>query len=163
MTTFSGMKKKLEKDYLADSLKGKITYFATTYRKSHDGDKGRASIKYNGVEILKGSTFENWEAQVEREEVNDSKEYSFMEFYNMDAYALENGMFEQCNFYNAFEIFDNQSIEESLISNNLIVKIFAILDRRVGKRRLEAMRENMKNEPDIVREFYEIRIMEEFK
>ncbi|WP_444441707.1 hypothetical protein [Pseudoruminococcus massiliensis] len=39
-------------------------------------------------------------------------------------------------FYNYFSKFDNQSIEKSLSSENAIVRMLAILDRRVGKRRI---------------------------
>ena len=51
-------------------------------------------------------------------------------------------------FYNAFAEFDNQDIESSLKSENLIVRILAVLDRRVGKRRLVSMKETIAEEPD---------------
>ena len=47
--------------------------------------------------------------------------------------------------------------EASLKSENLIVKIFAVLDRRVGKRRLRIMKETIMEEPDTFQEFYAIR------
>ena len=34
MATWSGIKAKLENEYLAESLRGRIQYFATTYRES---------------------------------------------------------------------------------------------------------------------------------
>lgn len=58
-------------------------------------------------------------------------------------------------------IFDQQSIEMSLKSENLIVRIFAVLDRRVGKRRLALMKETIAEEPDTFREFYAIRMKAE--
>lgn len=64
-------------------------------------------------------------------------------------------------FYNAFAEFDQQSIEMSLKSENLIVRIFAVLDRRVGKRRLALMKETIADEPDTFREFYAIRMKAE--
>ena len=39
----SDNEKKLEEEYLAESLRGHITYFVTRYRKSHD-QEGRACI-----------------------------------------------------------------------------------------------------------------------
>ena len=54
----------------------------------------------------------------------------------MDDTAIKLGIFDQRCFYNAFAEFDNQDIEASLKSENLIVKIFAVLDRRVGLGRL---------------------------
>ena len=40
----------------------------------------------------------------------------------------------------------------------LIVRIFAILDRRVGKRKLIQMKDTIENEPDTFQEFYAIRM-----
>ena len=74
------------------------------------------------------------------------------------AYALEQGTFDQKVFYEAFGIFDNQSIEKSLVSENPLVRIFALLDRRLGKRRLLALEESMEQELDWVRAFYVIRL-----
>lgn len=79
----------------------------------------------------------------------------------MDDTALRLGIFDQRCFYNAFAEFDQQSIEMSLKSENLIVRIFAVLDRRVGKRRLALMKETIADEPDTFREFYAIRMKAE--
>ena len=57
--------------------------------------------------------------------------------------------------------FDNQSIEESLNSGNPLVRIFALLDRRLGKRRLLAMADKIEQELPWVRAFYVIRIRAE--
>ena len=78
----------------------------------------------------------------------------------MDDTSLKLGIFDQRCFYEAFNIFDNQSIEKSLASENLLVRIFAVLDRRVGKRTLKKIGENIENEPETFRVFYEIRISE---
>ena len=83
------------------------------------------------------------------------------EFAFMDDTALQLGIFDQRCFYNAFAEFDQQSIEMSLKSENLIVRIFAVLDRRVGKRRLALMKETIAEEPDTFREFYAIRMKAE--
>lgn len=61
----------------------------------------------------------------------------------------------------SFEEFDNQSIEESLKSDDLLVRILAVLDRRVGKRRLKAMAQTIADEPETFREFYAIRVSAE--
>ena len=51
-----------------------------------------------------------------------------------------------------------RSIEASLASENPIVRIFALLDRRLGKRRLAALEETMEQELDWVRPFYFLRM-----
>lgn len=60
-------------------------------------------------------------------------------------------------FYNAFAEFDDQDIEMSLNSANLIVRIFAVLDRRVGKRRLTLMKKTIQEKSDTFQEFFAIR------
>ena len=52
----------------------------------------------------------------------------------MDDVTVQLGVFDQRCFYEAFDLFDNQSIELSLEIDNMLVRIMAILDRRVGKR-----------------------------
>lgn len=49
---------------------------------------------------------------------------------------INNRKFSHNIFYDYFSKFDNQSIEKSLSSENAIVRMLAILDRRVGKRRI---------------------------
>ena len=66
-------------------------------------------------------------------------------------------VFGQRCFYNAFAEFDDQDIEMSLNSANLIVRIFAVLDRRVGKRRLTLMKKTIQEKSDTFQEFFAIR------
>lgn len=139
---WSGIKAKLENDYLADSLRGHIRYFATTYRESHDRE-GRAAILFDGKEILRGAYYNRYAP--------------LWEYKDIDGTALREGVFDQRTFYEAFGEYDNQSIETSLQSENLLVRIFALLDRRVGKRRLLAMKETIADEPEPFRLFYDLR------
>lgn len=53
MTTWSGIRKKLETEYLAQSIQGHIQYYTTSYRKSRKHE-GHAAIRYNGKEVIKG-------------------------------------------------------------------------------------------------------------
>ena len=156
MATWSGIRKKLESEYLAKSLQGHIQYYATTYSRSHDHE-GRAAIRYDGKEIIKGCYWYNWTKadqfpKDEKYERRMREENAFM-----DDTALKLGVFDQRSFYAAFQEFDQQSIEKSLKSENLIVRIFAVLDRRVGKRRLLMMKDTIEQEPDTFKEFYAIR------
>lgn len=59
MATWSGIRKKLESEYLAQSLRGHIQYYAVSYSKSPDHE-GRAAIRYDGKEIIKGCFWNNW-------------------------------------------------------------------------------------------------------
>ena len=160
MASWSGIRKKLETEYLAECFRGHIQYFATSYNRSPDHE-GRAAIRYDGKEIIKGCFWNNWlKADLfpkdEKYEKRMKVEYAFM-----DDTALKLGVFDQRSFYAVFAEFNNQSIEMSLNSENLIVRIFALLDRRLGKRRLLLMQETIEKEPDTFQEFYAIRMKAE--
>ena len=157
MSTWSGIRKRMESEYLAESLKGDISYFVTSYSRSPDHE-GRAAIRYDGKEVIKGGYYQNWTKSEsfpkdEKYERRMSEECAFM-----DDTAIKLGVFDQRCFYRAFDEFDNQSIEKSLCSENLLVRIFAVLDRRVGKRKLISMKENIENEDDTFKEFFAIRM-----
>lgn len=160
LKTWSKIKNKLEQEYLAESLRGHIQYFVTTYRKSHD-QEGRAAILLDGKELISGGYYKRYSVahlfpKDEKYETRMREEISFM-----DDTALQLGVFDQRSFYQAFYEFDNQSIEKSLKSENLLVQIFAILDKRVGKRRLLLMKKEILDEPKMFQLFYTIRIEKE--
>ncbi len=161
MPTWSGTRKKLEQDHLCPALRGRIQYFATSYSKCPDHE-GRAAIRLDGEEVLKSSYYEyciaESEARREIEALSDSREISQERWEQVRQAALDSGSFDQRFFYRAFEEYDDQSIELSLESADPLVRVFALLDRRLGKRRLIAMREKMQNDLDWVRFFYNVRL-----
>ena len=145
VSTWSGIRNKLENDYLCPALRGHIQYFATSYSKSADHE-GRAAIRVDGVEVLRSNYytyFENVWTKFHHLRSTTLKDHdSAKEAINQaHAYALEQGTFDQKVFYEAFGIFDNQS--------------------RLGKRRLLALEDSMEQELDWVRAFYVIRLQAE--
>ena len=56
VSTWSGIRNKLENDYLCPALRGHIQYFATSYSKSADHE-GRAAIRMDGVEVLRSNYY----------------------------------------------------------------------------------------------------------
>ena len=157
MHTWTKIRYKLEKEYLAESLRGHIRYFCTSYTYCPDHE-GRAAILLDNKEIISGGYYNQWVKAhlLPQDETLERRLHEEMPF--MDDTAVKLGMFDQRCFYEAFNEFDNQSIEKSLASENLLVRIFAVLDRRVGKRTLKKIGENIENEPEMFRVFYEIRM-----
>ena len=159
MATWSGTRAKLENEYLAPSLRGRIQYFATSYSKCPDHE-GRAAVRLDGEEIFKSSYYEycfvewNVRQRIAHSEVGLSPQDEYRKARQM---ALDEGAFDQRDFYTAFREFDNQSIECSLVSANPIVRMFALLDGRVGKRRLIALKNSMDNEVTWLQVFYRLR------
>jgi len=62
------------------------------------------------------------------------------------------------NFTAVANKFLSMSIEESLDSSDILLNILAIVDRRVGKKRMLNMSENMKLKHPIVQYFYALRL-----
>lgn len=159
MPRWSAIRVKLEQEHLAIALRGRIQYFATTYNKCPDHE-GRAAVRVDGKEIFKSSYYEysfaEWNARKEIDKCNI--DLSFKERCDLARQTVLNGGdFDQRDFYNAFREFDNQSIEMSLVSANPIVRMFAILDRRVGKRKLISLSSAMEGELHWLRMFYRLR------
>lgn len=142
MPTWSGMRKKLEEEYLCPALRGRVRYFVTRYRDLHD-QEGRVAILLDGEEILQ-SSYIDWARMAFRTRSHEE--------------TINSGNFDRRHFYDAFQIYDNQSIEESLNSTNPLVRVLALMDRRLGKRRLSAMTEKMEQELPWVRIFYLLRL-----
>ena len=149
MSTWSGIRNKLENDYLCPALRGHIQYFATSYWESHD-QTGRAAIRLDGVEVLRSNYYAyeqnywNRYQALRREGVGEDDPKT--PFRMAHEGTLNDGCFDNIFFYEAFHEFDNQSIEKSL---------------RLGKRRLLALEESMEPELDWVRAFYVIRMQAE--
>lgn len=59
--------------------------------------------------------------------------------------------------FSALEEYFNSPIEVSLKSNDMLIKILCILDRRVGKRTLRKMKESISEENTLVQDFYKLR------
>ena len=56
VSTWSGIRNKLEKDYLCPALRGHIQYFATSYSNSAEHE-GRAAIRMDGEEVLRSNYY----------------------------------------------------------------------------------------------------------
>lgn len=159
MSTWSGIRAKLEQEHLAPALQGKIQYFATSYNKCPDHE-GRAAVRIDGKEILKSSYYEYCMAEWNARKAIDKNatDLTLQERCKMTRQsALDGGDFDQRDFYIAFQEFDNQSIDMSLVSSNPIVRMFAILDKRVGKRKLISISNTMESELVWLRTFFCLR------
>ena len=158
MKRWSNIRNKLENEFLAESLRGRITYFVTTYSKCPDHE-GRAAIRLDGEEIFKSSYYEKMMEQSKQfHRLYDSGAGTFGEGW-MRAFseAEKSGEFDQKTFYRAYDEFASQGIDESIRSESLLVRIFAVLDRRCGKRRLADMLSRIDDENPVIQMFLQIR------
>ena len=162
--SWGAMRKILEQDNICDALKGRVQYFATRYRKSHD-QEGRVAIRIDSEELFK-SCFYDWQTKrvIARDhlDIPNMHKLSWVEYWEAVHLEAKNfAGFDQHGFYNAFYLYQNSSIEESLCSPDPVVRLFAIMDKRVGKRRLQKILPEVENQPEWLQAFYSLRIAAE--
>lgn len=174
--SWSGIKKRLEEDLLCNSLKGRVEYFITKYKNSHD-ESGRVAIIVDGKEIIQGNIFMYYKGYREVEQKYKNKLNVPRRFWNgkevendfenrqvenyIDEIRLEEGIFDVWQFTDAVELFLSTSIECSLSSSNPLVRLLAIVDRRVGKRTLKKIMESTSAQPIWLQYFYNLRYQSE--
>lgn len=72
--------------------------------------------------------------------------------------ANNEGNFEIYDITNAISQYLESPISESLVSENPIIRMLAIIDRRVGKRTLEKLKSEIDNQPEWLKFFYKLRL-----
>lgn len=162
---WSKIRKRLE-NLICESLRGRVKFTVTNYRKTHD-QMGRAFISVDKNEVFNMCTLTSNNALFEKEEelLNDlqlkydvfNEEQNFSIQDKAHEIITTEGTFAQYDFFEAVEQYLNSSIEVSLQSNHIIIKILSLIDRRVGKRTLIRIKESIQQEHKIVQFFYKLR------
>ena len=156
--SWSGLQKQLL-NFLCEPLKNRVSYFLTRYHTVHNA-YGRAVILLDNKELVNFL----WVAMQEQEQ-NIS---NFLKFYpetypealkNLQVKWKENCIYSESDFLLAVTDFLQMPIIKALHSDNAIICILAILDRRVGTRTLKKIKQknSYKNLPEWIKQFYELR------
>ena len=161
--SWSGMRKYLEEEMLSENLRGRVRYNCTTYV-GMDGCKifevfiDNILVKQFSWETV-NTYFINNEL-IKKDETKGGLLGYWGHFWEtLDKNPLVNRTeYTDNEFCDALEIYRNQPIKDSLNSDNPIVRMFAVLDRRVGKRTLTDLKQNIENQPEWLKVFYELRI-----
>lgn len=158
--SWSGMRKYLEEEMIADSLKGRVRYSCTTFVgmdgcgifEIHIDNK---TIKQFSMETVVSSVFDG-------NKPVDMKKYWETFWAEKENTPLENRKeFDDIEFAEALRLYRSLPIDKSLYFESPIVRMFAILDRRVGKRTLEKMAERIDEQPEWLKYFYKLRLCAE--
>ena len=152
--SWSSLKKRMN-DLLCDSLKGKITYFYTNYHEVHNA-YGRATINFNKKELVAFSWVDMYKQDADAaQQREEGKDVSYDEMLR-DKWMPECTLCE-VNFLDSLTVFLKTNIADSLQSDNYLLRVFAFMDRRVGKRTLAKIRDEVEKLPEWVKQFYRIR------
>jgi hypothetical protein len=180
--------KQLLESYLSPALKGRVEYSATSYCYLPDkaGQCYITVDKKNIFNMSDATTLIKWyqteqeiksdpdiQISISNEDIEatrkDTKgavpeERLFVIARNrkVSEHAKEllsaQSTLSKSNFNEVANKFLSISIDESLESNHILLNILALVDRRVGKKRLLNMSEKMKMKHPVVKYFYELRL-----
>ncbi len=146
---------------LCPELRGRVSYFLTRYHDVHNV-YGRAAVRLDGKELVCFSWIEQYYQERAIAEALCQQPESE---YEQVRQALKSEWNKNCtycemDFLDAVLRFRSMTIQEALRSDNAIVRALAILDRRVGSRTLRRIgaEKAFENEPEWVRQFYELRL-----
>jgi len=151
--------RKLVEELFAPCVRKRVKLQLLRYRSAHDDD-GRAVIMIDGEEVWSMCDIVFMRIEYERREHSASlaREQGLTP---MEAQRVENiqlaseGLLNVRGFHVALETFCNSSPEENLASTNVLIRSLAMFDRRVGKRRLQAI--DIDSEHEKVRLFHALR------
>ena len=156
--SWPGLKKQLE-ERLCDGLRGHVTYYLTYYRDVHDS-YGRAAVRLDGEELARFSWHDGY---IQEQDVYDEwKRTGEWDWDNAELKSRWNaeGVFCERDFLSAALRYLDLPIADALQSDDLLVRLFAILDRRIGSRTLQKISDSGEylSYPDWLKQFYLLRL-----
>lgn len=158
-----GTQKKWLEGNLCQELSGRVTFFLTRYHKVHDA-YGRAAIRVDGAERAIFSWIEMCHQETGLNELwrREGKPPYDMEGLRETLKPEWDGNCTWCelDFLSAALKFRSMPIQDALASDDYIIKVLAIMDRRVGTRTLQRIAEDgaYLQYPDWVKQFYLLRL-----
>jgi hypothetical protein len=136
------------KDFICPELKDRIDFHVTSYRESHDG-ADKVWLTIDGVKIFSCKHYPHewaeagaYHAGLRREEIK--------------ALLAKKEIHSPRDFGAAMRLYLDSPIHESLESSDPLIKAFAIVDRRVGRRTVAKL-EISESEHSLVKRFYQLR------
>lgn len=152
--SWSNLKKQMN-NLICDCLKDKISYFYTSYHEVHNA-YGRATINYCKKELVAFSWVESYKQEMEFTEYYRNGADISYDKLERDKW-MSNGMLCNRDFIYSITIYLKTDIATSLSSDNYLLRIFAYMDKRIGKRTLVKIKDDVEKLPDWVKQFYYLR------
>lgn len=145
--------------FLCDEYKGRLPYFLTRYHRVHNS-YGRAAIRLDNREMVCFSWIEMYHKESDLHGIWE--ETGIWDESNQDLKDQwdASATYHDMDFLTAATSFLQTPIMDALYSDNYIVRIFAILDKRVGKRTLRKIEAEgtYQKYPAWVKQFYDLRL-----
>lgn len=159
--SWSGMRKYLEEEMIAECLRGRVRYGCTAY-KGMDGCRiFEVCIDGKQVKRFSWETVNSYFIGEGLKSIPDP--YGITEYWDEFQLLLnqisvqDRTEYTDEEFCQALETYRNQNIRDSIASDHPLIKMFAVLDRRIGNRTLKAIRKSVEEWPEWLQEFYHLR------
>jgi len=136
---WSKLKKNVE-SFLCESLKERVELFTTWYKDGGSPERACGVILVDKKEVFTANT-DQWIC-LSREKSRED--------------LLKSGIFEENEFRNSLKEYLHLSIDDALGSDNIIVRALALVDRRVGKRKLHKIK-MLGDEHEFIKFMYKLR------
>lgn len=135
---WSKLKQTIESNF-ADKVKGRVHLFSTRYTKP-DSTTGRAWITIDGVQIVNMSTMKSGEIYRciyhEATPTDCVTHPAVDDLERTPGKLIEEGEFSRFDLHNCCWAYLNMNIEDALQHDSPIINMLAMIDKRLGKRRL---------------------------
>ena len=156
------------RDRLAPSLRDRLSIHQARYRNTLE-ESGRVWISLDGDEV---GSFDTAKYVARRAQIAYemragigpfalSENSNYAEFRSLDAAAVDwlrrAGEYDDYSALVDLEAYLSMSVEEALVSPSPLVRAMAVVDRRVGKRRLRGLLAVMPSEHPLVRTLHSVR------
>ena len=175
--SWSLTRRQLEQEFLCESLRGRVQYFLTHYHNIWHEDDGRFAVRVDGEEVFHAHPYNEWRYDVRSCEIKRERCIPEREWTNKGVYlhedenrqaeeegrilAIYDGYVDSFDIPRAIKKYMNQDIAASLRSDDPLIRLFAILDRRVGKRTLKRLVQEVDQQPEWLKRFYYLRFESE--
>lgn len=155
------MRRYLEQEMLAPAWKGRVRYHCST-AVGMDGFRFFEVYLDNACfKRFSWETVNSWFIEtgaVEKPSPMNVHDY-WLDFWSLlEQYPMEKRTeYTDNEFCDTLEQYRNSDIQNSIHSQNPLVVMFALFDRRVGKRTLEKLEDEIAGRPEWLQELYRIR------
>lgn len=169
--SWSRTRKILEQEMICESLKGRIQYFMTHYHGAPD-NYGRFCVRVDGKEVVFANPYNEsklfaYANRLQKERGIPRREWTGKGFlYEEENLEIENeaatilmreGNMDMWQITNAIDQYLTMNAQDAIHSDNEVIRLFAIVDRRIGKRTLKTLTAKIKEQPEWLKFFYKLR------
>lgn len=158
--SWSGMRKYLEQQMIAENIRGRVRYGCTRYVGMDNCHIFDVCIDDKQVKRFSWETVNSY--FIEHGYSDNKSPVGIHEYWEgfwktMEKFPMSTRTeYTDDEFCNALEKYRNNEIQDSIVSDDPIVRMFAVLDRRIGKRTIEKL--DISEQPEWLRVFYVLRI-----